>query len=228
MRGSAPGERRGGRKAGTPNKRTALLRDRLSAEGIEPADELVKIARAAEDRDDLDLAADCWSRLAAYIYPKPRPVVLDPDELVALEARLAETRAKAAVKEMTGFGDLADRLLRAEARNNLTETDHAELARLRSMVGNGALVTGVPRAPDEPVTIDAVPASLPVIADATTTPTPTEAAPVSPPAPPADWTPPPKPHAEPYSPVLPYPPEAGFVLCDYSLFGDGLLAGRNR
>lgn len=227
MRGAAPGQRRGGRKAGTPNKRTALLRDRLSAEGIEPADELVKIARAAEDRDDLGLAAECWSRLAAYIYPKPRPVVLDPDELVALEARLAETRAKAAVKEMTGFGDLADRLLRAEARNNLlTKTDHAELARLRSMVGNGALV---PRAPDEPVTIDTAPAaSLPVIANATTTPTPAEDAPVSTPEPPADWTPPPKPHAEPYCPVLPWPTEAGFVEVDYALFGDGLLAGRNR
>lgn len=113
MRGSAPGERRGGRKAGTPNRKTALLRDALADDGIDPARSLVKIACAAEKKDDLALAAECWGKLVHFIYPKPRPVVIDPDALVELEERIAGARADAlARKGFHPLSDLADRMER--------------------------------------------------------------------------------------------------------------------
>lgn len=115
-RGSAPGERRGGRKAGVPNRGTALVRDRLDAVGAEPAVELMKIARAAEAGGDLSLAADCWGRLAAFVHPRPRPVEIDPDALIDLERRLVrvklEEAASVAKDHPEAFG-LADRLTRA-------------------------------------------------------------------------------------------------------------------
>lgn len=116
MRGSAPGERRGGRQAGTPNRKTTVLRDRLEADGIDPAAELVRVARAAEAGGELGIAADCWAKLSAYVYAKPRPVVLDPDELVALEGRIAAARADAVVRTVGEFDGLAERLARAEGR----------------------------------------------------------------------------------------------------------------
>lgn len=119
MRGSAPGERRGGRQKGTPNRNTVLLRDRLAAEGIEPADELVKIARAAQSSGELDLAADCWGKLAAFVYPKPRPVVIDPEGLIELEGRIAEVRTRSIMKEgLSPLLGLSDRLARAKLRED--------------------------------------------------------------------------------------------------------------
>src|SRR5690606_32804914 len=129
---------------------------------------------------------------------------------------------------ITGFDGLAERLSRARARKDLTEAEHAELTRLRLMRGNVVFATGVQRAPDEPLTIDATTASLPVSAAPASVPTPAENA--LPPDPPgatgADAIIAAKPPA--YEPIMPdWPRETQFVECDYETFGDGLLAGRN-
>jgi hypothetical protein len=90
-----------------------LLRDALADDGIDPARSLVKIAHAAERKDDLALAAECWGKLVHFIYPTPRPIVIDPDALVDLEERIAGARADAlARKGFHPLGDLADRLER--------------------------------------------------------------------------------------------------------------------
>lgn len=47
-RGSAPGERRGGRKAGTPNKTTQSVIDRAKAKGMLPHEFLAAVARGEE------------------------------------------------------------------------------------------------------------------------------------------------------------------------------------
>src|SRR5690606_5376648 len=115
-RGSAPGERRGGRQKGTPNRGTVLVRERLDAEGAEPAVELVRIARVAEAEGELNLAADCWGKLAAFAYPKPRPVEVLPDSLVALAGRLHRARLEAVAelaRDDPALVTLADRLARA-------------------------------------------------------------------------------------------------------------------
>lgn len=45
MSGSKPGEYRGGRKKGTPNKLTSGIRERLEAHGCDPFEVLAKIAK---------------------------------------------------------------------------------------------------------------------------------------------------------------------------------------
>jgi hypothetical protein len=47
-RGSRPGERRGGRKAGTPNKATAEIKELAQVHGPEMIREAVKLARTAK------------------------------------------------------------------------------------------------------------------------------------------------------------------------------------
>ena len=189
------------------------------------------LAAVANDETlDHEIRLDAAKAAAPYCHAKLRPVVADADELVELEGRIAEARARATVKEIAGFDGLAERLMRAKARGELTDPERTELTRLRLMLGNVTLVTGVPRSPDEPVTIDATTASLPVNAAPATVPTPAENAPALPSDPPgatgADAIIAAKPPA--YEPIMPdWPRETQFVECDYETFGDGLLAGRN-
>jgi hypothetical protein len=71
--GSKPGERRGGRQKGTPNKRTVAkqaLADRLRSSGITPLEYMLKVMRsrsksvADERRDDMAKAA------APFMHPR--------------------------------------------------------------------------------------------------------------------------------------------------------------
>lgn len=71
-RGSAPGERRGGRQKGTPN-RPASVRTFLDGAGVNPAERLIVLAKRAESAGQIALAADIWSKLAALAYPRPQP-----------------------------------------------------------------------------------------------------------------------------------------------------------
>lgn len=90
MAGAKPGERRGGRKKGTPNKITLDLIQTLQAKGFDPAAELVKTHAEAmklyrkKMKDDrgwgagpaLDIAQRCASDLMEYVYPKRKSVEL--------------------------------------------------------------------------------------------------------------------------------------------------------
>ena len=116
--GSAPGERRGGRDPGTPNRNAAALRAAVAAEGVDPAIALVRIAKAAEAQEDYALAVDAWGKVLPYTHPRPRPVEFYPDELVSLEGRLAHARLTAqanVVTKNTGLEGLAERLQRASS-----------------------------------------------------------------------------------------------------------------
>lgn len=64
----------GGRQKGTPNKSTSFLRERLAAQGCDPADELLKIAREPNTRTESRIQV--YSILLPYVYPRPKP--LDP------------------------------------------------------------------------------------------------------------------------------------------------------
>jgi hypothetical protein len=68
MRGSKPGERRGGRTKGTPNRATAAKAAEIAASGTTPLDYMLAVMRdsAAEPnrRDDMAKAA------APYVHPK--------------------------------------------------------------------------------------------------------------------------------------------------------------
>ena len=67
-RGSAPGERRGGRKKGTPNKRTALLHAAIERAGVTPLEYLLNILR--DDKGDPALRFEAAKAAAPYVHPR--------------------------------------------------------------------------------------------------------------------------------------------------------------
>ena len=72
MRGSKPGERRGGRQKGTPNKATVEVQQRLSELGVDPIEGMARIAMDPEAT--LELRGRMFAELAAYIAPKRKAV----------------------------------------------------------------------------------------------------------------------------------------------------------
>ncbi len=87
--GAKPGERRGGRAKGTPNKATADIAEKLAKLGCDP---LLGMARIAMDKKNpLDIRGRMFSELAQYVAPKRRAVEHSADKptLEALLGRLA-------------------------------------------------------------------------------------------------------------------------------------------
>lgn len=70
MRGSAPGERRGGRSKGTPNKRTSAraAAQRLEAEGETPLDFLSRVYRDAGQ--EYPLRVEAAKAAAPYVHAR--------------------------------------------------------------------------------------------------------------------------------------------------------------
>lgn len=73
-RGSKPGERRGGRAPGVPNRRTLELTERLTDLGCDPLEGLAKIA--ADPSTDVVLRARVYADLLPYLYPKRKAIEL--------------------------------------------------------------------------------------------------------------------------------------------------------
>src|SRR5215831_9542518 len=75
-RGSRPGERRGGRQRGTPNKISGALREQLAAycqaHGVDPHRFMVDLMR--DEMADLALRFAAAKELAQYLQPKLRAV----------------------------------------------------------------------------------------------------------------------------------------------------------
>lgn len=141
--GSQPGERRGGRQPGTPNRNAAALRDAIAAEGLDPAIALVRIAKAAEAREDYALAVDAWGKVLPYTHARPRPVEFFPDELVSLEGRIAHARLTAqanVVTKNTGLADLAERMQRSRLRADLAMSSD------KDVTPDGTAATSAPSA----------------------------------------------------------------------------------
>lgn len=229
MKGQHGGVREGaGRPPGKPSVRRAAQAIADVAARYPGWSPVLHFAAVANDPTlDPEIRLDAARAAAPYLHARPKAVVIDEDALVELEGRIAAARAKATVKEFAGLDQLAERLARAATNGDMTDPERDELVRLRLMVGNVTLATGVPRAPDEPVMIDEIPAP-PLLVDPTpaVTPAPAEQAPV--PSAPGDNA---IIAAKPaYTPVLEWPEQSGptFAATDYEAFSDGLLAGRNR
>ena len=73
----AKGFKSGGRKAGTRNKRTLAVVDRLEALGCDPIGGMVEIAKEAHRGGDLALAGQMYKELAQYVHPKRKAVELN-------------------------------------------------------------------------------------------------------------------------------------------------------
>jgi hypothetical protein len=66
----ATGTKTGGRIAGTPNKRTQDLQQRLESLGVDPVSGLAAIAM--DDSAPIDLRARVQMDLMSYLYPRRR------------------------------------------------------------------------------------------------------------------------------------------------------------
>lgn len=73
-RGSAPGERRGGRQKGTPNKKTQAIQDKLDSIGLDVFESMAQIAVQAKAEGDMQTALTALKELAQYIAPKRKAV----------------------------------------------------------------------------------------------------------------------------------------------------------
>ena len=189
------GRREGsGRKAGVPNRRSLHLVEVMTERGIEPALELVEIARKT---DDDDLAARCWSTLSGMMYPKMRPVPACAEELVELEGSIAAARFTATAKAVDANPGLADRL-----------------ERVMRLLSEPTYAVAMPAVRPAPTVIDG---TLAEPASSIEKPAPSSAEPSEPPAsplPPAvhgDWTP----AAPMYRPLL--PSQQDMVQVDYDV-----------
>lgn len=75
-RGAKPGEKRGGRQAGTPNKRTLDVIAKLESLDCDPVQGMASVASQAMEKGDLQLAGNMYKELAQYVAPKRRAVEL--------------------------------------------------------------------------------------------------------------------------------------------------------
>lgn len=69
-KGSRPGEHRGGRKKGTPNKGTVDIQERLARLKCDPIEGMAKIA--ANPKITPELRGRMYAELAQYVAPKLR------------------------------------------------------------------------------------------------------------------------------------------------------------
>lgn len=74
MKGAKPGERRGGRVKGTPNKRTQEVIEKLAALDCDPIEGMATIAKEAYEARDFQLAGNMYKELAQYVAPKRKAV----------------------------------------------------------------------------------------------------------------------------------------------------------
>jgi hypothetical protein len=83
--GSQPGEHRGGRAPGTPNKRTTELVERLAELDCDPLEGLAAIA--ADPNTDAALRARVYADLLPYLFPKRKAVELSGHDNSPIEVR---------------------------------------------------------------------------------------------------------------------------------------------
>ena len=72
--GSKPGERRGGRCKGTPNKRTMAVAEVLGELGLDPIKQMGQIAM--DERVEVSIRVQVLKELCQYIAPKRKAVAI--------------------------------------------------------------------------------------------------------------------------------------------------------
>jgi hypothetical protein len=72
----ALGRKTGGRRPGTPNKRSGVVSERFEELGLDPLEGLIDIAR--DPRTDVELRARILMDLMGYLYPKRKALDTSP------------------------------------------------------------------------------------------------------------------------------------------------------
>ena len=78
MRGSKPGERRGGRARGTPNRRTLFLEERLEELNCDPIGYMAQVMMDEEAHPQVRFSAA--KELAQYIAPKRKAIEVTAED----------------------------------------------------------------------------------------------------------------------------------------------------
>ena len=122
--GAKPGERRGGRKKGTPNQRTvfkavadAQIRERAQARGIMPLEVMLENMRMAYEAGDMATAHEAAKDAAPYIHPKLSAVAATVDQRVTVDLE-ADAAAEYLIAELAR---------RRRARRNGADPDNPRI-----------------------------------------------------------------------------------------------------
>lgn len=159
-----------GRPKGAVSRRTAALREAIEREGVDPAVALVRIAKAAEGREEYSLAIEAYGRVLPFLHSRPRTLAdAHPEEALEFTKAMLSAKIHAAAETLESPG-LADRLRRAKEAASISIT----------------VDTGIGRAPDD----DDVRISLPATPAPPAAPQP-RPAPAGPPPTPEPVAPPP-------------------------------------
>src|SRR5260370_8597365 len=67
-RGSQPGERRGGRQRGTPNKKTREFMESVAASGLVPLEYMLKILR--DEKQPQEVRIEMAKAAAPFVHPR--------------------------------------------------------------------------------------------------------------------------------------------------------------
>ena len=84
--GSKPGERRGGRCKGTPNKRTLAVAEVLGELGLDPIKQMGQIAM--DERVEVSIRVQVLKELCQYIAPKRKAVAITGEDGRPLELKI--------------------------------------------------------------------------------------------------------------------------------------------
>ena len=98
----------GGRVAGTPNKRTQAVTERLEELDCDPIAGMARIAKQAEEAGEMSLAGQMYKELAPYIAPKRRAI----EQTILTEPKDGAELRNAAIRELINSG-----LSRKQAEN---------------------------------------------------------------------------------------------------------------
>jgi len=147
-RGSKPGERRGGRQRGTPNKKTALRNAAHAAAAanpqISPLEFLLGIMRDPDAPDELRIKA----AQATLPFVHARPVRARPDDLPGtaklIDAAGAFTVADAVAKALRDDYQRLGELVRKKCSDALSAAEVEEELRLRARIEDRAGAIGCP------------------------------------------------------------------------------------
>jgi hypothetical protein len=111
--GSLPGERRGGRTAGTPNRRTLEVAEKLEQLGCDPIEGMARLAMDVANSPEL--RGKMLAELAAYTTPRLKAVELtetlkeEGEKRELLVDRLIDLMTQIKLREQEAFRELEAR-----------------------------------------------------------------------------------------------------------------------
>lgn len=107
--GSKPGERRGGRVKGTPNRATLDVADKLRKLGCDPIEGMARIAMGVDGdgnplnpQPSIELTAKMHAELAQYVAPKRKAVEHSGSVGVRHEDAVKDLQAKLRAHDQRG------------------------------------------------------------------------------------------------------------------------------